>query len=564
MASVAARRFRRTFDKSALAIDYHSIVMLALVVLTVAVRVAHTEWPQNMQRKGFMYPGLIYLPKENKTFVLGGKLHINNGKSFERLTDVAVIDLNQQITSNNNSCAAVKTAPFSLPHASFRQPTLVIDNGNGAYEALIYSHGDEVDSTHVVWQIPDLLSAQPKVVPQPNPAPEIYFPGWASASKPLKPSEAATYFFGNTSANGTDVSPSGNDTMWKMTKDGITAATVDTKTRPPAGGWGTIVQYGSSAVLIVGTEVWAYNTVASTWYQREKGLNAERYDATSVLFETPTRTRFAIVIGAAAKVEYFDVDAPRNFPVEAVITGDGPEHIEAAVSMFLHDSHIFMIGGLSGSGDSQSSMLLNIVKISASSDWKTLSFAYVPTYTPYASEMLSTSRTDSGNGLPIGLIVGIAVGSIVALLALAGLVVWHRRRHPRRRDPKQGAVPAITIFRLPSDMDDDVTAVGFATTGPSSGPVPGVFYPLSLSSAGSQHHQQSMYEQQSPYAHNPPVPPSHFNWPMLVTVPAQENDVEPGAEQVRQNAPSGSAAPVQRNAVMAPESRPHFSKLSFE
>ncbi|KAJ3361789.1 hypothetical protein GGF32_006964 [Allomyces javanicus] len=470
--------------------------MLVLLVLAVAVRVTRTEWPQNMQRKGFMYPGLIYLPKENKTFVLGGKLHINNGKSYERLTDVAVIDLSQQITSNNNSCAAVSTASFSLPHASFRQPTLVIDNGNGAYEAFIYSHGDDVDSTHVVWQIPDLLNAQPKVVPQPNPAPEIYFPGWASASKPLKPSEAASYFFGNTSANGTDVSPSGNGTLWKMTKDGITAATVDTKTRPPAGGWGTMVQYGSSVVLIVGTEIWAYNTVASTWYQREKGLNAERYDATSVLFETPTRTRYAIVIGAAAKVEYFDVDAPKNPLVEAIITGDGPEHIEAAVSMFLHDSHIFMIGGLTGSGDSQSSMLLNIVKISASSDWKTLSFAYVPTYTPYAPETSSTSRTDGDSGLPIGLIIGIVVGSLVALLVLAGLIFWHCRRHPRRRrDSKQGPVPAITIFRLPSDVDDDVTA----------------------------HHQQSMHEQQSPYAHNVSVPPTHFNWPMLVTIPAQEN-----------------------------------------
>ncbi|KAJ3368058.1 hypothetical protein GGF31_006891 [Allomyces arbusculus] len=490
-----------------------------------------------MQRKGFMYPGLIYLPKENRTFVLGGKLHINNGKSFERLTDVAVIDLNQHITSNNNSCSAVSTASFTLPHASFRQPTLVIDNGNGAYEALIYSHGDEVDSTHVVWHIPDLLSAQPKVVPQPNPAPEIYFPGWASSSKPFKPSEAATYFFGNTSANGTDVSPFGNDTMWKFTKDGIVAAQVSTKTRPPAGGWGTMVQYGSSVVLVVGTEIWTYNTVSYTWYQRETSLNAERYDATSVLFETPTRTRYAVVIGAAAKVEYFDVDAPSSPVMEAVIEGDGPEHIEAAVSMFLHDSHIFMIGGLSGSGDSQSSMLLTIVKISAPSDWKSLSFAYVPTYTPYASETVSTNRTivePVGGGFLVGKIVGIAVGSLIAVIAIAGLVYWHQQRRRRARDAKRGrANMPVTIFRLPSDMDDDVTAVNGGMTDASMTRYSSPGRPP-VSFAGYYYQQPPLmsHEQERARMHgSPSVPPTHFNWPMLMTMPPRDQETEPDAQQ---------------------------------
>ncbi|KNE60921.1 hypothetical protein AMAG_06682 [Allomyces macrogynus ATCC 38327] len=549
-------------------------MMLVLLVLAVAPRVARTEWPQNMQRKGFMYPGLIYLPKENKTYVLGGKLRINNGKSHEAITDVAIIDLNQAVTSNNNSCAAVSTAPFLLPQASFRHPTLVIDNGNGAYEALIYSHGDNetgTDNIHVVWHISDLLNARPKVVPQPNPAP-IFFPGWVSASKPLKPSEAASYFFGNTSASGTDVSPSGNDTLWKMTMDGIVVAQVSTKTRPPAGGWGTMVQYGSSVVLVVGTEIWTYNTVSYTWYQRETSLNAERYDATSGLFETPTRTRFAIVIGAAAKVEYFDVDAPSSSAKEAVITGDGPEHIEAAVSMFLHDSHIFMIGGLSGSGDSQSSMLLNIVKISASSDWKTLSFAYVPTYTPYAPETLATNRTivePDRSGVAVGEIVGIAVGSLVAVIAIAGLVFWHRQR--RRRDAKLGrANLPVTIFRLPSDMDDDTTAVNGGTTDASltrssnAGRTP-----VSFAGYYYQHPPPMSHEQDRLQAHSPSVPPTHFNWPMLMTMPPRDQDAGvPGAQQDPEQSDFASprsaapAAPAQRNVGAGPEARPLFSSFS--
>ncbi|KNE68675.1 hypothetical protein AMAG_12844 [Allomyces macrogynus ATCC 38327] len=265
-------------------------------------------------------------------------------------------------------------------------------------------------------------------------------------------------------------------------------------------------QYGSSAVLIVGTEIWAYNTVASTWYQREKGLNAERYDAASVLFETPTRTRFAIVISAAAKGEYFDVDLPKNPPVGAVIEGDGPEHIEAAVSMLLHDSHIFMIGGLSGSGDSQSSMLLNIVKITASSDWKTLSFASVPTYTPYAPETLLRNRTiveSDRSDVPIGEIVGIAVGSLVAVIAIAGLVYWHRQRR-----------------RLPSDMDDDATAVNGGTTDASMTRYssPGRS-PVTFAGYYYQHPPLMSHKQERAHAHgSPSVPPTHLNWPMLMMV----------------------------------------------
>ncbi|KAJ3349498.1 hypothetical protein GGF32_005610 [Allomyces javanicus] len=427
------------------------IKSIALLFLVALVALVHAGWPQNMQRKDFTNPGLAYLPKENKTFVFGGKIRIRSGVT-ELIPDVAIIDLNQLVTANNISCAAVSTAPFSLLFPAYRFPTFVADNGNGVYETWLFAMGDQNNTARAIWRVPDLLSPKAAIVSSPpakGVVPEIYFPSWISASSPSRPSDAAAYFFGNTSADGKGLALAGDDTLWRFDKDGISAVKPATSDKPSGRGWATMIRHGSTVMLIgggPGTDIWTFNTIASTWQQRATNLAAARYDVSSVLYETPDRKRrYAIVVGGAQSVEYFDVDAPGKEPVSEVISGnDGPWQLSGSFAMFLHDSHLFVVGGIgSDSSNSQSGMLLTIVRVTVMGDGSALSFMYVPAYTPYAIRMAATNggsrtETDEGNTegkvkpLTAGVIAGIAVGVGVVLLAAGAFVlVRHRRRQNR-------------------------------------------------------------------------------------------------------------------------------------
>ncbi|KAJ3349305.1 hypothetical protein GGF32_005678 [Allomyces javanicus] len=216
-----------------------------------------------------------------------------------------------------------------------------------------------------------------------------------------------------------------------------------------------MIRYGSTVMLIgggPGTDIWTFNTIASTWQQRATNLAAARYDVSSVLYETPDRKRrYAIVVGGAQSVEYFDVDAPGKEPVSEVISGnDGPRELSGSFAMFLHDSHLFVVGGIgTDSSDGQSGMMLTIVRVTATSDSSALSFAYVPTYTPYAVRMAATNgenRTGTDGGdekggakpLTAGEIAWIAVGVGVVLLAVGAFFFIRRRRQQNRGKSTMG------------------------------------------------------------------------------------------------------------------------------
>ncbi|KAJ3374371.1 hypothetical protein GGF31_007891 [Allomyces arbusculus] len=428
-----------------------------------------------MQRKAFTNPGLAYLPKENKTFVFGGKIRIRKGVA-ELISDVAIIDLNQLVTANNISCEAVSAAPFSLLFPAYRLPTFVVDNGNGVYEAWLFAMGDQNNTARAIWRVPDLLSPKAALVSSPpnkGAVPEIYFPSWTSASTPSRPNEAATYFFGNTSADGNGPALAGNDTLWKFDKDGISAVNPATSSKPSGRGWATMLQYGPTVLLIgggPGTDIWTFNTIASTWGQRATNLAAARYDVSSVLYETPDRKRrYAIVVGGAQSVEYFDVDAPGKEPVAEVIAGnDGPSMISGSFAMFLHDSHLFLVGGLGKSGDSQSSLLLTIVRVNSTSDGSALSFTYVPSYMPYAMRMAAAANNATGTNardkdggesrpLTMGEIAGVAVGSAagVVLIAVGAFVfIRHRRRQKNRGKSTMGRLERESLVTGGSTLFD--------------------------------------------------------------------------------------------------------------
>ncbi|KAJ3374370.1 hypothetical protein GGF31_007890 [Allomyces arbusculus] len=437
-----------------------SIVLLVLVVLAA---LAHAAWPQNMQRKAFISPGLAYLPKENKTFVIGGKIRIGPGAT-ELIPDVAIIDLNQLVTANNISCEAVSAAPFSLPFPAYRFPTFVVDNGNGVYEAWLFAISDQSSAAREIWRIPDLLSPKAAIVaslPAKGSVPEIYYPCWASSSSPSRPSDAAAYFFGNMSADGKSLALTGNDTLWRFDRDGIAPVPPATSDKPSSRGWAAMMQSGPTVMLIgggPGTEIWTFNKVSSTWQLRANKLTAGRYDLASVLYETPDRKRqYAIVVGGASTakfIEYFDVDEQSKAPASEVISGtDGPASIAGSQAMFLHDSHLFLVGGLGESDDSASGLLLTIVRVNPTSDGSALSFTYVPAYTPYAMRMAAANsgnsrREGDAKSLSAGAIAAIAFGVGVAVLLAAGAFAFirHRRRHNRGKSTvgRQGRESPVT------------------------------------------------------------------------------------------------------------------------
>ncbi|KNE68669.1 hypothetical protein AMAG_12838 [Allomyces macrogynus ATCC 38327] len=435
---------------------WRRLAVLLVVALLFATLLApvHAEWPQGHQRKALLSPGLIHLPTENKTFVLGGKIRMT-ATVTESITDVAIIDLNQAVSSNNISAQAVSTAPFSLLSPAYRLATFVVDNGNGVYEAWMWAGNNSTS----IWRVPDLLSPKAALVSQPvkNQLPVVNFPGYISASEPRKPSEAATYFFGNTSASGQEVSAVGNDTLWRFDKDGITEVTPSSKTRPPGRGWSSLVQSGSTLVLTgagpVGNDIWSFNTVSLAWTKRTTNLTSDRFDHASTIYTTPTGSRFIIIVGGStgSAIEYFDADSAKD-GVRESITGDGPRNLLGAASLFLHDSHLFLVGGLTGTGDSLSGLLLSIIKITPAPDGSALKFAWTPTYVP--AKLVKDKGEDGGNSMSTGAIIGIVVGSI-AFLAIVGVIkyILIRRRRQRKR-ARQLATDSAA-----DDCDSLVTAV---------------------------------------------------------------------------------------------------------
>ncbi|KNE60914.1 hypothetical protein AMAG_06676 [Allomyces macrogynus ATCC 38327] len=430
-----------------------AVPLVIALLVTTSLAPVHAEWPQGHQRKALLSPGLIHLPAENKTFVLGGKIRMT-ATVTESITDVAIIDLNQAVSSNNISAQAISTAPFSLLAPAYRLATFAVDNGNGVYEAWMWASGNSSS----IWRVPDLLSPKAALVSQPvkDKLPTVNFPGYISASEPRKPSEAATYLFGNTTASGQEVSAVGNDTLWRFDKDGLTEVTPSSKTRPPGRGWSSLVQSGSTLVLTgagpVGNDIWSFNTVSLAWTKRTTNLTSDRFDHASAVYTTPSGSRFIIIVGGSSgsAVEYFDADSAKDGVRESV-TGDGPRSLLGAASLFLHDSHLFLVGGLTGTGDSPSGLLLSIIKITPSPDGSALKFAWTPTYTP---AKLAKDKDDGGNSLSTGAIIGIVVGSI-AFLVLVGIAEYVLVR--RRRQQKKAR--QLATDSAADDRDSLVTAV---------------------------------------------------------------------------------------------------------
>ncbi|KNE60913.1 hypothetical protein AMAG_18708 [Allomyces macrogynus ATCC 38327] len=386
-------------------------IMFLVGILFACVSVVQAGWPQGHQRKkALLSPGLIHLPKENKTFVLGGRIRLD-ATTTEYIDDVAMIDLNQIVTSNDISAQAVSVAPFKLPEASYRHSTFVIDNGKGAYDAWIFAPGN----TSEIWRIFDLQN-QATIAPQPVKEKVFaFFPAYISSSDP-RPSNSDTYFFGNTTANGQEISTIGNDTLWRFNKQGLSRVTYNSQMRPPGRGWSSMVQSGSSLVLTgsgpIGNDIWMFSTISWTWSQRGANLTVDRADHAMVSYDGPDNSRFVIVVGGSSGsiIEYFDAVDTSKDAIAGTLTGDGTSTLLGASSVFLHDSHLFIVGGLvNADGDGQ---LLSIIKITPTriANGFALNFAWVPTYTP-AGVLTNTNTTmppivEKTKGIEPGTIVG--------------------------------------------------------------------------------------------------------------------------------------------------------------
>jgi len=72
--------------------------------------------------------------------------------------------------------------------------------------------------------------------------------------------------------------------------------------------------------------------------------------------------------------------------------------------------------------------------------------AFVGTYPPPPPTVVTTAppppESSSSSGLATGALVGIIIGCIVAVLAVAGAVVFMRRRSASKIDPKCNDVPS--------------------------------------------------------------------------------------------------------------------------
>ncbi|KAJ3372516.1 hypothetical protein GGF31_001957 [Allomyces arbusculus] len=439
------------------------VLLAALVVQHHAVAEAATGWPPNM-RTQLVAPAVVYLPRERKAYVFGGRILT----PLTHYTDVAVIDLAKNITGADADSSAVSTAPFSLPTADSSLVPLAVTRDKAlsdVYDVWLLGGMASGGAPLRAYAVNDLLRA--KEVTSVGLATSdasgqslggliVGYPGRSGATTPFAPgasnqlgTDPAVYAFGNWSTV--------NNTLWRFDKSAAVRAVAAGTTLPPSRGFSCMVRYDSLRVVLTGgnngnntrlKDLWTYNLVANTWSQYSSSLLVARDDCQMAVYQLPDKSAsYLLIMGYTSNpaLEYVNLDsgdAPRAAVLSTADT-QGPESVSAH-AMFVHDSHLFLVGGVP-------TALLNIIKIAPQNDG-TLAFAWVKTYVPSAAAGTNTTAAGNGTttdrtatdgtGLSAGAVVGISVGTVagMGLLGFAAFFMWRRKQqsadqyHGSRRD----------------------------------------------------------------------------------------------------------------------------------
>ncbi|KNE66917.1 hypothetical protein AMAG_11392 [Allomyces macrogynus ATCC 38327] len=413
-------------------------VIAVLAILASIAPFAHAQsssargWPAGM-RQQLVGPVVVYLPIDRKAYVLGGR----RVSPLASIPDVAVISLDSKFTINDPDSPAVQPAPFTLPDSGASSLIAVAAQRAGSF-ANVYdvwllagTGPGDADTTPKVWLVQDLIRATgvtPQSVKADPAGLRIMSPGRSAVVTPYPADskDMAAYAMGNWS----DV----NSKMWRFDSSlSLAEVPVSSGESPAKRGFACAVQYGSQVLVSGGNngsntrlrDLWSFNLVAKTWSQ--------------------TRA-YALIMGYSSSpfLEYISLASAQEKPQAAIIDSTqskGPESLSAH-AMFVHDSHLFLVGGLPTS-------LLLAIKITPNNDGS-LAFAWVTAYTPMASQTQVSSSTaravdDMINKLSTPVIAGISVGAVAAagIIILAAVLIWRRSKAKRAKVQDPNPDPAL-------------------------------------------------------------------------------------------------------------------------
>ncbi|KAJ3372517.1 hypothetical protein GGF31_001958 [Allomyces arbusculus] len=411
-------------------------------------------WPAGM-RQQLVGPTVVYLPIDRKAYVLGGR----RVSPLASIPDVAVISLDSKFTINDPDSPAVQPAPFTLPDSGASSLIAVAAQRAGSF-ANVYdvwllagTGPGDADTTPKVWLVQDLIRATgvtPQSVKADPAGLRIASPGRSAVVMPYPADskDMAAYAMGNWS----DV----NSKLWRFDSSlSLAEVPVSSGESPAKRGFACAVQYGSQVLVSGGNngsntrlrDLWSFNLVAKTWSQFANPLLAARDDCQIAIYTTPDKARaYALIMGYSSSplLEYVSLASASEKPQAAIIDSTqakGPESLSAH-AMFVHDSHLFLVGGLPTS-------LLLAIKITPNNDGS-LAFAWVPAYTPMASQTQVSSSTaravdDVINKLSTPVIAGISVGAVAAagIIILAGVLIWRRSKAKRAKAADPDADPVL-------------------------------------------------------------------------------------------------------------------------
>ncbi|KAI9223343.1 hypothetical protein BC828DRAFT_376125 [Blastocladiella britannica] len=446
--------------------------ILVIMALATMGQVALAAWPKGMQST-FWNPAVVYLPDHSKAYIFGGRSSTLPIAPF-LLSDVAVIQFNQRINFTDRATAAVNPAPFSLPSPEYTMLALVdqqsvgSDVYNVALLAGIAGSGSSSGPTlppprayltrHLLQAGGDGSAAAGMQLSAPTvPAPwsALDNPCWSATATPLVsgapeslPWDPAAYLFGNWSTL--------NDELLRFKRDGTLETVIPaTNVRPPPRGWGSLVRWNMSTLLLAGGnpavandapklgDIWLYNLPRNTWtpYPYPMPDPRDDFQTVTVPFPDPSSSRkYAVFIGnsASSLINYAEIDAMTAPVRPAAPIGASPSgqytsaSRTAAMAAFYHDHHIFLVGGLN-TGVPSSTPMAAIKVTAAGGGGNGLGFQWVDEYVPSAASLTdggTNGGTDGGSGLR-----GVSSGAWIAILltialvlgGAAGVVIWRMR-----------------------------------------------------------------------------------------------------------------------------------------
>ncbi|KAI9151157.1 hypothetical protein H9P43_009772 [Blastocladiella emersonii ATCC 22665] len=427
----------------------HLALALLLALLLAAAPTTRAAWPQNM-RATFIGPAALYLPRERKIYVFGGRQLISDTVVVD-LDEVAVVDLAAPIADLADPMSpAVSPAPFKLPTPDYYMTALAYAGGPGVYEVRLLAGLTAKSAPMKVWRVPDLLRATSvEVSPRPpsaNASLAIMNPAWAASTAPFEltgglATDPSSYLLGNW----TNVT----STLWRFDQTGLSEVAVSSPDRPLPRAWTCLLRYDTNRLVLAGgndgtntqlADIWLFSILPRTWARYPHPMSVKRDDFQMAVYTAPSGARFLIILGYVPPLlEYVALDkgTPPVVPVIDKAAAAGLSAI-AANALVVHDSHLFVIGGVP-------KHLMSAIKITPNGD--ELSFSWVPSYTPSyykppqsngTSSAAAATPTPQGDAVPVAAIIGACIGGVVALAGLAlAAVVFRRRTADHRRDRAQ-------------------------------------------------------------------------------------------------------------------------------